>query len=358
MKKDRLASLCVIATLLMVNQETPVRGFGGVRGGGGGFRGGGYGGGSRGGDFGGGFRGADYGGGFRGADYRGANRGGYDAGGYGRSFEGGRGADYAERGAYAGAARPADMAARFPGDGGLAHYANVNTAAAAAHITHPWSDAYMANRASWVRNGWNRWDCFGQGWWANHPGAWGYGIGWRNGNAWAWAPWATLSSWWGYSAPPIYYDYGTNIVYQGDNVYIDGTDAGPAADYNQQAANIAAQGGQADPPTTDKWQSLGVFALVQGDETTSNTIFQLAVNQQGIIRGNYYDALMDSSTPVKGSVDKKTQRACWYIGDKKTTVFDTGIANLTKDKTPVLVHSGKDSTQQWLLIRLKKPDQN
>ena len=84
-------------------------------------------------------------------------------------------------------------------------------------------------------------------------------------------------------------------------------------------------------------------------------MFQLAVNKEGIIRGNYYDALMDTSTEVYGSVDPKTQRAAWTIGDKKTTVFETGIYNLTKDQTPVLVHFGKDKTQQWLLVRVEKP---
>jgi hypothetical protein len=36
-------------------------------------------------------------------------------------------------------------------------------------------------------------------------------------------------------------------------------------------------------------------------------------------------------------------------------VFETGLYNLTKAEAPVLVHFGKDRTQQWLLIRLKQP---
>ena len=36
-------------------------------------------------------------------------------------------------------------------------------------------------------------------------------------------------------------------------------------------------------------------------------------------------------------------------------VFETGIYNLTKDETPVLVHFGKERTQQWLLVRMQKP---
>jgi hypothetical protein len=56
-------------------------------------------------------------------------------------------------------------------------------------------------------------------------------------------------------------------------------------------------------------------------------------------------------------VDKKTQRAAWTVGENKTTVYDTGVSNLTKDEAPVLIHIGKDKTQQWLLVRLKQSEQ-
>ncbi|MBL9124561.1 MAG: hypothetical protein JNG90_13080, partial [Planctomycetaceae bacterium] len=48
--------------------------------------------------------------------------------------------------------------------------------------------------------------------------------------------------------------------------------------------------------------------------------------------------------------------AAWTVGDNKATVYETGIYNLTKDQTPVLIHFGKDRTQQWLLVRMKQPD--
>jgi hypothetical protein len=44
------------------------------------------------------------------------------------------------------------------------------------------------------------------------------------------------------------------------------------------------------------------------------------------------------------------------VGDKKTTVIETGLYNLTKDEAPVLIHFGADRTEQWLLVRLKNPD--
>jgi hypothetical protein len=153
----------------------------------------------------------------------------------------------------------------------------------------------------------------------------------------------------------VYYDYGNTVVYQNNNVYVNGEDVGSEAQYAQQAQTLAAQGQAAKPPEQTKWQPLGVFALVQGDDKSSNNLFQLAIDPDGIIRGNYYDALMDSTVPVYGSVDRKTQRAAWTIGDKKDTVFETGLYNLSKEQTPVLVHFGKDRTQQWLLVRMEQP---
>jgi curved DNA-binding protein CbpA len=85
----------------------------------------------------------------------------------------------------------------------------------------------------------------------------------------------------------------------------------------------------------------------------ANDIFQLAVNKDGIIRGNYYNALGDTTLPVYGAVDKKTQRAAWTVGDKKEPTYETGIANLTKSETTMMVHFGKDKSQQWNLIRIE-----
>jgi hypothetical protein len=169
------------------------------------------------------------------------------------------------------------------------------------------------------------------------------------------ATWPALATFVNIAAPPEYLDYGNTIVYQNNNVYVNGTDAGTAEQYNQQAINLATTGQEAKAPKTDKWQSLGVFSLVQGDDKTSNTMFQLAVDKNGVIRGNYYDALMGTSSEVYGSVDPKTQRAAWTIGKNLNTVFETGLYNLTKEETPVLVHFGKDKTQQWLLVRVEQP---
>jgi hypothetical protein len=54
-------------------------------------------------------------------------------------------------------------------------------------------------------------------------------------------------------------------------------------------------------------------------------------------------------------VDRRTQRAAWIIGENKDTVYETGVGNLSQPETTMLVHAGKDRTQQWTLVRLEQP---
>jgi len=96
--------------------------------------------------------------------------------------------------------------------------------------------------------------------------------------------------------------------------------------------------------------------MVRGDEETSDKIFQLAVNKDGVIRGNYHDAFNDTTLPVFGQVDRKSQRVAWTVGDKKTVVYEAGVANFTRDETAVLVHFGKDNTQQFVLVHVPQPE--
>src|SRR5213075_44925 len=111
------------------------------------------------------------------------------------------------------------------------------------------------------------------------------------------------------------------------------------------------------PPAGDDWQPLGVFAMAREGETAASNIFQLAVNKDGVIRGNYYNALTDTTEPVFGSVHKQTRRAAWTVGDRKSPVYEAGIANLTKDETTMLVHFAKDDSRQFTLVRVRQPEE-
>ena len=204
---------------------------------------------------------------------------------------------------------------------------------------------------------------FTKNWWANHQNLTAYY--WHN-RIWPYRPWyywwrpatwVALSSWvvWNWDSP-LYYDYGNNFYYSDGIVYLNGRRLCTAGDYYGQAVQIVSR----LPEFTDDgapWMPLGVFALSQGDTGTSNMVLQLAVNKDGVIQGTYYNTDNDATKPIKGMVDKQSQRAVWTFADDDSNaiIMETGIYNLTQDQTDVLVHFGKDRTEQWLLMRLKEP---
>jgi hypothetical protein len=206
-----------------------------------------------------------------------------------------------------------------------------------------------------VRNDFGHYDCFHGGWWNQYPGAWRAAAWTSAASVWGAATWANCSPFCGYPAEPVYYDYGSNVVYEGDTVYVNGASVGTQEQYAQQAIVIADTGKQAEASKEEEWLPLGVFAMIQGERTDSNDLFQLAVNKAGTIRGNFYSVLSDTTLPVSGAVDKNSQRAAWTVGDRKEPVYEAGFANLTKSETTMLVHFGKDRTQQWTLIRIDPP---
>ncbi|MBL8795223.1 MAG: hypothetical protein JNM56_15060 [Planctomycetia bacterium] len=243
---------------------------------------------------------------------------------------------------------------RLPGDGGLGAIAKTNPLAPKAG-TLPVNRQTLNNRGVVVRNNFNHYDCFHGNWWGRYPGAWRAARWGTAAVVWGTASWAACSSYCGYPAEPVYYDYGSTVVYQGDSVYVNGDAVATQEQYAQQATTIADTGKQAQASKDEDWLPLGVFGMVQGEQTSANDLFQLAVNKAGVIRGNYYNALSDATLPVYGSVDKKSQRAAWTVGDKKEPIYEAGFANLTKAETTMLVHFGKDRTQQWTLVRIEQP---
>lgn len=218
---------------------------------------------------------------------------------------------------------------------------------------HSASDRYQ--HANDVRNNFNHYDLYGRDWYRNQPQAW-FAAGWAAGNAWSWNNWASVGAWMAYPAvTPVYYDYGNNVTYNDNSIYVSGENVGTAAEYYNQAADIAADGAKATDNDAD-WLPLGVFAFCKSGESSSDLVLQLAVNKQGVVRGNYTDTANNKTQAVNGSVDKETQRVAFTIGDNRTNIVETGLYNLTKDEAPALLHYGQDRTEQWLLVRLKQPD--
>ena len=52
-------------------------------------------------------------------------------------------------------------------------------------------------------------------------------------------------------------------------------------------------------PENEDWLPLGVFAVIaEAGQTKTDKVLQLALNKEGVIRGNFQDMLTDKVTPV------------------------------------------------------------
>jgi hypothetical protein len=206
-------------------------------------------------------------------------------------------------------------------------------------------------------------------WWKDHPqmaqayrqnfGKYPYAAN----HWWRHAAWASLGTWvagssWESAAD---YDYGDGIYYQDEQVYMNGKPVASAEEYYQQASTLASTAPPAQAKETE-WLPLGVFAISRDQATDSNVLLQLAVDKTGVIAGTYYNTSTDIGRPVRGQIDKKTQRAAWAFSDGKNTdiIMETGLGNLTQDQAEALVHFGNKKTQQCLMVRLdqQKDEQN
>jgi hypothetical protein len=206
-------------------------------------------------------------------------------------------------------------------------------------------------------------DVFDDAWW----GRWGWGTSWPGyypGDPWWWwsdASWNSLATFVSVPSDPVYTDYGMNVVYEGDTVYLDNQPF-PAEQYNAPMMEAATNVKQpapplppSDPNQPTEWMPLGVFALAQEERGDPVMFFQLSVNRDGIISGAFQSTIASDTRPVAGQVEKASQRAAWRIGDNTETIFETTLGNLTQDVSPIAVHFGNSRTQTWLLVRMPEP---
>jgi hypothetical protein len=204
-----------------------------------------------------------------------------------------------------------------------------------------------------VNGNFTHWGAFGPGWIAGYPGAWWPGK-WAWGlTAWATTGWAVAGDYCGCYGEPMYYDYGEDVTYQDDTVYYGDQPVAAADQYYHQAMILAMRGLQ--PSASQDWLPLGVFGLVAEGQSQAEKVLQLAVNKDGILRGNLYDALSDTNTPVFGAVDKPTQRVALMMQGNDSVVLETGLYNLTNDESTALVHFDAVRRENRTLVRLQQP---
>jgi hypothetical protein len=253
------------------------------------------------------------------------------------------------QGAAAGAAAANRNAPAYSGAQGVA------AGAAAANRNAPVASGAAGAAAGYaaVSNSFDHPGMYGDDWYARHEAAW-IPTGWTAGAAWAPATWSTVAEQCGYAgSPAVSYDYGENVTARNGSVLVDGQNVGTTEAFSQQAADLAQAGTDAATSTDEKWLPIGVYALVRNETQHPQLIVQLAINKEGVLRGNYTDEATDHTLPIHGAVDKETKRAAWMVGNNSNSVLEAGLRNLMEGAAPALIHkNGK--TDHWLLVRLKQ----
>ena len=215
--------------------------------------------------------------------------------------------------------------------------------------------AGLAAGTAAVRSSYTNPVLYGEQWYGAHPEVWAP-RGMTAASAWAPTNWAAVAGHLGAAAVPVAYNYGENVTYANGQIAVDGQNIGTAAEFSQQAADLAQAGAAAQTSDGDQWLPLGIFAMVRNEQQHPQLIMQLAVNKQGVIRGNFTDEVSESTQPIQGSVDPKTQRAAWTVGTNQTSIMEAGMSNLAQGVAPALIHKN-GQTDHWLLVRLEQPGQ-
>jgi len=302
-----------------------------------------------------------------GAGGEGVRRGGEGRGGEGRGTRPGEAGEGSRRGGEDGRGR--DGQGIRPGqDGGGQQFRPgggewANHTPGRIQDRNQWNN-WRQNNITNVNNHWNNnWrdhdGWFNNDWWNNHRHDHFLFDG--NVNWWAWAAWPTFTKWfpWGWNQP-VYYNYGypDSVYYVDNTVYSGSQPVATTQEYAQQAEQIATSIPQNVTPAASDWLPLGVFALTNDGQPTGadpTMYLQLTVSKQGIIAGTLQNTDSGVVKSVEGMVDKDSQRAAWTAVGATRPLMETGISNLTQDSAPALVHFADGTTQQWLLVRLKKP---
>jgi hypothetical protein len=156
-----------------------------------------------------------------------------------------------------------------------------------------------------------------------------------------------------WNSPPVFFDFGGNLFFEGDNVFFNDEIIGTTEEFALQAQEIAANVPDVNPEDV-QWMPLGVFALTQdGASAEDATLFlQLAISKEGIIAGTFQNTATDESFEVQGTIDEESQRAAWVKVDADWPIMETGIFNLTENDAGALLHFESGETQLWEMIRL------
>ena len=188
-------------------------------------------------------------------------------------------------------------------------------------------------------------------WYAHHYHPWGA------------VSWTRLAAWTAVAFRPVYYNY--QIV--DGTVYQDGESIGSTEDVAAKAAALvldASTSAQSAMPTgaeglaqsDQDWLPLGVFAVMPSLDGNYEVAVQLAIDRDGHLAGTYRNLAGGVTLPITGGIDAQGQQAAWQIGETDPIVMQTGLDNLTRNASPVLIFFPDGASERWILERLREDE--
>jgi len=188
---------------------------------------------------------------------------------------------------------------------------------------------------------------FTPAWYAMYPQAWRPAK--SPADCWQTADVATVNTWLG---QPVRAS-GTTADDAGGVVTAGGADDDDVAADGLRSVLVLPAGHQnAVGPTDADWLPLGVFAVVSPGSPQSSdhapSYQQLAVDRQGTIKGNFYDAISGTVQPIAGVVDRGTLMASWTVGTNGSR-FTAPVRAFTAVPRTVSMSSGGQSRGMELM---------
>lgn len=182
---------------------------------------------------------------------------------------------------------------------------------------------------------------------------------WNFDNNFQWysvATWPRVAVWlpWQWSRPIYYYYEADGDVYYStteDYSYLTPVDSKEI--FIAEAVRIA----NGRYPISDQqsdWMPLGMFTVASDDDSTDmpKIYISLAISKDGAVTGAYFDAASNSTFEIQGGIDPESQRIAWKFVGYDWPIMESGLYNLTKEESTLLIHTSSRTTETLLLIRL------
>jgi hypothetical protein len=205
--------------------------------------------------------------------------------------------------------------------------------------SHNWFNNNFWNDHGWHPPYWNE----GRDWW--RAATWAGALGWLGYN------WATPYSYGSYYDEGYTYDDSQYTAAQPPYVASSYDELSNSMDNTLSGVNMESQ----------EWMPMGVFALASSPDSDVEPMYyvQLALAKGGYLAGTAYNATLDQSKQIDGTVDPKTQRVTWQLTDKPNApIIETGVFDLTQAVAPIKVYFQNGTTQNWYLVRQEQPTES